>query len=70
MAISKMGLLIKVKNFNLDTTKNTMMIPKDPISMYFEPLFHLHHIRTLYYDWFQSYSKELRWDGSGFDNLT
>ena len=70
MAISKMGLLIKVKNFYLDTTKNTMMIPKDPISMYFEPLFHLHHIRTLYYKPFRCYSKELHQVGMGNINLT
>ena len=70
MAISKMGLLIKVKNFHLDTTKNTMMIPTHPISMYFGPLFHLHHIRTLYYKRLKSYSKELHQVGTGNINLT
>ena len=63
-------LLVKVKNFSPEAIKNSILTAKDPISMYFWPLFHLHHIRTLYYDWFQSYSKELPSDGSGFDNLT
>ena len=63
-------LLIKVKNFSLEATKNSIMTPKEPISMYFWPFFHLHPITRLYYQRLLRYSKELHWDGLGYNNLT